>query len=160
MSPSDRPRVYFAHPINTYRTALERRCIGFLKAAFPGHTIVNPGSRAVAKRVEAIKARFSPEEYDTAGSRAVMQYFLDDRIPGCAALVGLPYPDGMYLAGVGKEMLHAHERGIPVWSLTHILALARICDPSRDIVILSIDETRRRVYEWPSRVLRPYPSLA
>lgn len=157
MSPSDRPRVYFAHPINTYRGALERRCIGFLKAAFPGHTIVNPGSRAIAKRVDVIKARFSPEEYDTAGSRAVMQYFLDDLIPGCVALVGLPYPDGMYLAGVGKEMLHAHELGIPVWCLTHVLAFERIPDPSREIRILSLDETRQRVYFWPTRALRPYP---
>lgn len=86
-----------------------------------------------------------------------MDFFLNELVPSCDTYVALQNPDTTFMSGIGAEALRAHELGQTMWRLTHTLALTQIIDPRREMVVLTREETRERIYHWPTRALRPYP---
>ncbi len=140
------PLLYFAHPINTYHTPLEAELLKRISRKFRHATVLNPGDATHEEVVREMK-----KSDPTAN---VMGYFVG-LVHSCNALVALPFLDGMWGAGVHKEAMIAHERGLTVWEIDPVTKkISHVSIPPADKV-LSIEETRNRVY-FPDRSLRPY----
>lgn len=91
-------RVYFAHPMSTYNTDLEQKCLERIHKKFPDYEIVNPNGR-----VHQEACRLTSMEY----FKLLVDY--------CDVVVALPYADGKYGAGVAYEMQMAFQRRKPVY---------------------------------------------
>lgn len=90
--------IYFAHPTNTYRTALETAAIEALLC--DGWDVLNPADAC------------HQDGYNDLG----MPYFLD-LIGSCEALAYMPFTDGPLGAGVAREVLEATLLGKPVFKI-------------------------------------------
>ena len=144
------PLVYFAHPINTYGTPLEVELQRKISRKFRHATVINPGDATHEEVVREMK-KSDP-------TTNVMGYFVG-LVHSCNALVALPFLDGMWGAGVFKEALIAHERGLTVWEIDPITKKISKRSSLPTDKMLSIEETRSRVY-FPDRSLRAYAHFA
>jgi hypothetical protein len=41
----ENPTIYFAHPISSYNTEIEKKCIELINQKFKNCVIINPGDR-------------------------------------------------------------------------------------------------------------------
>ncbi len=89
-----RPAVYLAHPLPTYGSAHERRCIRALRRLLPGVELVNPAGMFAS----------STEWFDR----------WPDVLDGLDALVVLPDERGAVGSGVMQELIDAHRVLLPV----------------------------------------------
>ncbi len=140
-------KIYFAHPINTYHTALEDECLEFIRGTFHEHAIVNPSDESHRSIVSEMK-RHDP-------NANVMGYF-EKLVISCDIVLVLPFPDGKWGAGVYREAEIALERHKEVWNIeprTKFISLVTRLFPGD---ALSVEETRARVYNLPERTIRPY----
>jgi hypothetical protein len=130
--------IYFAHPINTYNSDLERKCLSLIKEKFPNDDIINPSDKEVIDMFDIYKTTY-PNNY--------MQYFAN-LVWECDKIVILPFSDGMIGAGVWFE---AHEHFKQFRNL-HMYCVNPFNNSIGEITIdvidsrkLSIEETRKRI---------------
>ena len=128
------PRLYFAHPVNTYDTELEEDLIEAIAHAFPGWEIENPNQQ---------KHQDGYREYREEVGNG-MAYFMEKVLPSCACTVILAFRDGMWGAGVAKEGSFYLERGLPVWEIIPRGDIQKL-EEFHEGSILTVDETRRRI---------------
>lgn len=154
--------LYFAHPINTYGTELEKYLLDALRGCGLARRIVNPNT---------------PQHHAAChllmddGAKWGMDYFTSQVLPSCAALVFFAFGDGKISAGVALEIETAMLQGSSIYEITtHIEGTTIRPLRGSDFEALhtrrlSIEETRERLYadgEWPrtdderKRTIRPY----
>jgi hypothetical protein len=134
--------LYFAHPINTYGTALEEACLALIRERFPDYEIINPSDQVHKDKVDEMR-RENP-------GVNVMPYFLS-LAELCQIAVVLPFGDGMWGAGVCDEAERVRSKGWFVWVIDP--ATCKFADiPMKR---LSVDETRARVRN-PDGTIKPY----
>ncbi len=140
-------RVYFAHPVNSYNTELERAILTHIHDRWPGKELINPSDQVHRDHVARLKAS-DPEAN-------VMSYFLA-LAQSCDVVVALPFPDGKFGAGVFQEAFAVFsQRGKYVFGANpHTRKLYRISALSPTLA-LSVEETRKRVY-FTDRTIRPF----
>jgi hypothetical protein len=134
-------RLYFAHPINTYNTDLEHELIQKIHEHFDRDIIiVNPSDLVHQVMVMDIKSFYDDAEL---ASKKVMQYFLCI-VASCQGGIGLPFQDGVFGAGVYKELERIAQNHHTIWSITHRGDIEIISNLSA-LTPLSVDETRARI---------------
>lgn len=144
----DQKLIYFAHPINTYKTSLEQKLLNLLAARWKDDIIVNPADRKHEVVVQKLKEN-NPDAN-------VMGYFVD-LVKSCDAVVVLPFGDGKWGAGVYKEaeaVLNL-QNGKWVWVIDPITYDIRFVPKLNPKLCLSVEETRSRVRN-PDKSIRQY----
>lgn len=147
--------LYFAHPINTYHTALEAALLAHLAVKWKGDVIVNPSERTHTDEVARMRA--------ADPNVNVMPYFL--KLAKTAKnLVVLPFGDGKWGTGIWDEAEAVLDLslGTYVWVIDHREVAEGITTPTIRFVPkldpklrLSVEETRARV-RFPDGSSRPY----
>jgi hypothetical protein len=99
-------KVYFAHPISSYRTEQEAQIIRALEDM--GLIVINPSDRQHQDAVEEIQAQYAHDRNE--GSRMVMEYFVKV-CNACDGCVMLTFPDGSLGAGIVKEVQSFLDKG-------------------------------------------------
>lgn len=146
MSPMSPSYVYFAHPINTYGTDLERALLRSIAEKFNGDIIVNPGSPKHQAKFQAYMASGAKE----------MDYWME-LVRTCDTCVLLAFLDGMIGAGVYKEVSERHAHACPVWEIKSDGTFYTWApNPARR---LTVDETRTRIFMLDGKTPRPYHDL-
>lgn len=127
--------VYFAHPINTYKTEIEINCLQLIKDKF-GDNIMNPSDDLIQKHLQEYRQEY-PNDY--------MVYF-KDLLNECDAIVYLPFRDGMIGAGVWYECKVMNDKGgaLYVIDLENNVILD-IDFGTVDSKKLTVEETRIRI---------------
>lgn len=163
-------KLYFAHPINTYGTEEEAQILSAFQD-HPTYEIVNPSDKAHQLVVSTIKTEFNKraeQEADPAkktalreeGSVKIMEYFtkLAADCDGCAFLA---FDDGKIGAGIAKEIKAVLDKKGPVFEIEieregigreGITLTAFFAEPIKEYPaerVLSVEETRKRVYPAP-----------
>lgn len=131
-----RKKLYFAHPINTYGTLLERELLNLIAEKWPEHDILNPSDKVHQDFVAVIK-KFDPDAN-------VMPHF-ESLAASCDALVALPFGDGKWGARVWAEAEKMLEKGGFVWVIhpasRKVTFVSRVPTERK----LSVEETRSRI---------------
>lgn len=109
-------RIYFAHSIKEYNTAIERGCISIIKQHFPGCEIINPKDLYFDDFSEYLRV-----------------------VEQCDILVYKRW-NGYITAGVAKEIEHALSCDIPVYEIKgpKLIKVTKL-DKKKT---LTLDETR------------------
>lgn len=145
------PRIYFAHPINSYDTPLEITLLGAIYKHFSGMiSVVNPSDRIHQQKISALKEEYAER---SIASKKIMEYFFEVTSM-CQGGVGLAFPDGTLGAGVYSELKRLAEHKHPIWLITEDGVMSPVTDIAH-APHLSIDDTRARVY-MPDGSIRPY----
>lgn len=142
-------KLYFAHPINTYGTPLEQRCLALISSVFPNHAIVNPSDQIHKDKVAELRKN-DPKVN-------VMPYF-KQTVAMCDELVALPFGDGMWGADVYEEAEVIEAKGEPfcrTWGIDPSRLTLYSVDQLDEEKKLSIDETRARIRN-PDGTTKPY----
>lgn len=135
-------KLYFAHPINTYGTDLERDLLVAITFKFPDHEIVNPSDQIHKDMVAKMRA-------DDPRAN-VMPYFIE-LVESCNDAVVLPFGDGRWGAGVWAEADQIHWKGGSVWVINPTNHFVTYVSKVR----LSVEETRARIRN-PDGTTKPY----
>lgn len=107
---AQKPKLYFAHPLNTYNTELEAKLLGVIKREFPHWDIENPNQKQHDEGVRRWRAKTGNP----------MDYYTDELLPVCCkGGIFLPLRDGKWSAGVFLEAQFFLYRGMPVWKIDH-----------------------------------------
>jgi len=120
--------LYYAHAMPIYGTLAEKHELTHIRCNFPRVRIVNPA-----------KYQNHPEK------RRDKMGFCLRLVEASDALVFSRYR-GKVTAGVGKEVNHALRVGLPVFELKG----KRLQRQRKRVRHLSLDETLRMYYGWPS----------
>lgn len=129
-------KLYFAHPINTYGTPLERAILDLLERKFGYHEIVNPSDQVHVNKVNELRA---------ADPKAnVMPYFVS-LTDACHAIAVLPFGDGMWGAGVWSEAENILSRKGFVWVIDPVTLDGVYLDKLPEEKRLSVEDTRARI---------------
>ena len=129
---SNKIRVYFAHPINTYDTILEKYFLEYF-GKFNDVEIVNPN------KIE------HQEGYKKEG----MDYF-KKIVQSCDKLYAFGFGDNSIGAGISKEMDWMFEKGGEVIFLPFFTELEQqvVKDSNKQFNVLSVDETRSKLKSY------------
>lgn len=165
-------KIYFAHPVNTYNTPIEKAVLTLLARTFPDWIIENPNQ----PRHQAGYANYAKRAHKG------MDYFTDHVLPLCGAVAAMPYLDNRLGLGVAGETNWLAERDKPAYMLevpssiawadfedfTHdpfngffrtrpflSVELAAIREKNPKIVVPH-EETRLRTWIIYNRILRNY----
>ena len=112
------PKIYFAHPVNTYGTPLEIAIIDLITKELHC-TVENPNQPHHQKGYEEWKAR-TAKNRDTHNA---MAYFYEEVLPKLDGCVALPFLDGRLGLGVAGETKKFIERVQTVWFLEPVRIL-------------------------------------
>ncbi len=93
-------KIYFAHPINTYKTDIEEQCLDLIREEL-GDKILNPSDEFIQRQLEDYKKN-NPDNY--------MDFF-SDLLSECNAIAYLPFKDGLIGAGVWYECKTINDNG-------------------------------------------------
>ncbi len=147
---SERPRLYFGHPINAYGTELQQELLRKIAFAFPDWEIFNPDG----PEHDAAYKEYAKTHVDGDGKPTGMGYFFEVILPTCRGGVFLPFRDRMFGKGVFGEASWLFERKFPVWEITPdgIILPIRQLDAAR---CLTRDATRERI-RFPDGSSKPY----
>ncbi len=128
-------KIYFGYPVNFYNTPKEAELMAAIQKEFQNFSIESPNLPLHQEGYRAYKA----ERGDG------VLYFFEKVLPEMVAGVFLPFEDGMLGAGVFREAEFMHQIGKLVFeiSLEGRIWTMKL-DSSRR---LSVEETRKRVYE-------------
>jgi hypothetical protein len=139
-------KVYFAHPINTYGTALEAELLALVKTKWPHHEVVNPS--------DAVHEAMAKELRTLGNSADVMAYF-ESLVASCDELVALPFADSMWGAGIWSEAEIMLAKDGWVWMIhpdsRKVTYVPKLIAERK----LSIDDTRARIRN-PDGTPKPY----
>lgn len=172
--------IYFAHPVNTYGTALESALIVLATTVFSHSQIENPNRPHHQKGYRDYAKRYAHEPVgkNTRG----MRYFHEVVLPSCDGCVAAPFLDGKFGLGVADETKYYLERRKLVWIVTcghtptaedlrnfinnpidgpfsirpitnEEILLLLTGDPK---LVIPHEETRLRTWKVYNRVKRPY----
>ncbi|MCF7835858.1 MAG: hypothetical protein K9M15_01935 [Candidatus Marinimicrobia bacterium] len=101
-----KPKIYFAHAVNTYGTIWEKSAIDRLQRKFPYFDIENPNQPHHQEEYKKWK-----EECGNG-----MNYFFEEVLPICTAgCVAMPFLDGLLGAGVAGETIWHFNAGNKIW---------------------------------------------
>lgn len=92
-------RIYFAHPVNSYNTPVEKAAIALIAKRFPKDVIENPNQPHHKANYQAWTKRTA----ENRDNHKAMNYFFDEVLPACDACVAMPYLDGQMGLGVAGE---------------------------------------------------------
>lgn len=137
------PIIYFAHPVNTYGTPLEKELLDALARAFPDCEVLNPNAPEHDKGYREWKER----------TGRGMQYFYREVLPACSSGVFLAFRDGKWPKGVFGEAENLAKRGCPIFQIFPDGTIAKI--ELAEVEPLTVDETRARI-RLPNGESRPY----
>lgn len=98
-------KLYFAHPVNTYNTEIEKAMLILIAYRFPGVEIVNPNTTEYQKAYEAAKAASGGTHGDHKGMDVF--YEMLKQLDGCVALPFLDRRMGLGVAGETQKTLKA-----------------------------------------------------
>jgi len=137
-------KLYFAHPINTYaentrgtpNENLERDLLALIAKKFPHHEIVNPSDSVHADKVAELR-KDDPKVN-------VMPYFTD-LVASCDDLVGYPFGDDMWGAGMWAEGDVILGKGGFAWVIHPTDRRITFVPDIPAEMRLSVDETRARI---------------
>ncbi len=125
-------KVYFAHPINTYDTILEKFALENFSVNHPNWEIVNPN------------APEHQEGYKNGG----MEYF-KQVVLNCDKLVAIGFGDNSIGAGIAKEMNWMREKNGDVYFISLFTELDEMVVPCENqFKVLSVDETRAKLKSY------------
>jgi len=98
-------KLYFAHPVNTYNTPLERAILTLIVHHFPEAEIVNPNTTEYQKMYAEIKAATG----GTHGAHKGMDifYHLLEELDGCVSMPFLDCRMGLGVAGETQKTVRA-----------------------------------------------------
>lgn len=125
-------KIYYAHPISWYGSAVEQEDISTLLSAYSHATVVNPGHKHYSNRAAFLKRM---------GHNA-MPYFYKVQ-EDCDLIAFRSFDDGKIGAGVAGEILNAVALGQAVLEITDE-GLVPFLSLTFDR-ILTVEETRERV---------------
>jgi len=132
--------LYFAHPVNTYGTASERKLVPyifeFFLQAFEVVKIENPNTEEHCKNYAKWK-----QAYASNG----MNYFIEEVLPKCNCAIFLPFRDNTIGAGVWKEVQYFLNLQLPVWMINRTGKITPILSRPKHLC-LSVKETKSRIY--------------
>ncbi len=123
--------LYFAHPVNTYNTALEKKLLERIRQKFPTMRILNPNEPQYSEGWGRYQKQLGNP----------MIYFIAELMPSCTGgVIALPYRNGRWSPGVYLEMMVTYVADRPVWTIN---ATGRIRKVKRfPSGLLSIKENR------------------
>ena len=128
--------IYFAHPINTYKTDIEKLCIEIIKNHFPNHSIINPSD-------DYYQLDFNKFRADNPTNYMIYFKYLVDK---CSIVVYLPFKDGKIGAGIWYEIHQLIDRSDEIYSIDlNNKSLNKVSIDYVDYNKLSIEETRERI---------------
>jgi hypothetical protein len=128
-------KIYFAHPINTYNTDIEKQCLDLIKNNL-GDKILNPSVEFIQRQLEDYKKN-NPDNY---------MIFFDDLLSECDAIAYLPFEDGLIGAGVWHECKTINNYGGKTYEIDlENETLNEVDFGYIDSKKLSIEETRVRI---------------
>jgi hypothetical protein len=128
--------IYFAHPINTYGTEVERICIEFISKYFRNSNIINPSDKRYQSEFSLYK-ELNPDSY--------MNYF-KGLVNKCDTLVYLPFMDGQVGAGVWYEAKQMAKYDGDIYQISYPTGiLLRVDIDYITDRLISIEETRDRI---------------
>jgi hypothetical protein len=129
--------LYFAHPVNTYDTTLEKETLNLIQKYFPEFIIENPNQSRHQKGYAEWKERL--KNTPSQG----MNYFFDKVLPKCdAGTIALPFLDGKIGAGVTGETIYAVKKERGAWLIE---------TPALEIIRPFTDEEINLLLEWEKR---------
>ena len=102
---SEKVKIYYAHPIPTYGSDMEKRDIKFIKSFILGAEVINPSDSKIQKQFESWKKKEKTEEDHD------MRFF-KKLIEQCDGLIFRGNT-----SGVRYEIAKANEFGIPIMDI-------------------------------------------
>lgn len=129
----DKERVYYAHPMCTYNTILEKFFIEYIQSCEPNTLLVNPNN----------------PEHQEGYEREGMEYF-KNLVKSCNALYAHGFGDNSIGAGVAKEMDWMKEMGktVEFFPLFEHSTYQKKLNSSDEFRVLSIEETRAKLKSY------------
>jgi len=129
---SSKIRVYFAHPVNTYDTILEKFFLEYF-SKYNEFEIVNPNK----------------PEHQEGYKKEGMEYF-KKLVQSCDKLYAFSFGDNSIGAGIAKEMDWMYEKGgtvvfLPFFSKYEEQVVSN-CD--KQFKVLSVEETRAKLRSY------------
>ncbi len=127
--------IYFAHPVNTYKTEVEKNCLDIINQNLDGR-VMNPGD-------DFLQGKFL--EYRAEHPDTYMDFF-KELVSRCDVIVYLPFRDKKIGAGAWFEVKEVMEKGHDGYEID--LENETMNKVDLDYVNankLSIDETRIRI---------------
>lgn len=103
-------RLYFAHPVNTYDTDLERAILVLIAHCFPGVEVDNPNTPEYQARYNKMKASTGGTHGDHKAMDVFYETIKDD--DGCVAM---PFLDCRMGLGVAGEVQKTLKYGKTAW---------------------------------------------
>ncbi len=97
-------KLFFSHPLTTYNTPAEDKCLSLLGRDYPDYHIIDP------KYIEITKLIKTPEEF-----KEIMNDYILPIVRDCQLLVY--YKDDSHSPGVDMEIAEAKRLNIPVINL-------------------------------------------
>jgi hypothetical protein len=136
--------IYFAHPLNTYDTDLEKRLLARIVEEFPGKWVLNPNRPDFDAGVQRyIASHGNP-----------MLFYVIEVLPYCTGgTVGLPMRDGMWTTGAYLELFEAFKFEYPIYSINADGAIKQL--ERMPSGALTIKESRERMRN-PDKSFKPY----
>lgn len=127
--------IYFGHPVNTYNSTLENDLIKVIRQSFPEWKIENPNQPNHQEGYVRWKKSMGNG----------MLYFFREVLPKMEGGIFLPFVDGRFGAGVFGEAEFLFNRKKDIWAINY-LQIIEILKDLKDLDVLSVSETRERVY--------------
>ncbi len=161
-----KPKLYFAHPVNTYGKPIEAKMLELIEIAFPQFEIENPNQPHHQIGYKKWKER--------TGNG--MRYFYEVVLPNCeAGSVAMPFLDKKLGAGVAGEIIWYLKRNKKIFLISApdldwvrpffkeekdlLLQWDKLRNKSESVgnsLVLSIKDTRKRTWEVLYKEMRKY----
>jgi len=125
-----RKNIYFGHPICTYNTSLEGILLRAIQRRFSRDTIINPNTPT--------------HQHNCRKYNNPMHYFYAEVLPYCDKGVFLPFPDGMFGAGVFGEMRWLYNKNRKIYEISSGGHLIKLSKPPTQRK-LTIEKTRQHL---------------
>lgn len=132
------PIIYFAHPVNTYGTDIEKKCISLIENKFRNCTIINPGEEYYQTSFKTYKEK-NPRDY---------MNFFKELVETCSYIVYLPFIDMKIGAGVWFEVQQLYKIADNIYEINisdnqiNKVTINHVNDNK-----LSVEETRIKIKE-------------
>lgn len=104
-------KVYYAHPMTWYGSAMEAQDVALLRALYPMAEIINPGLPHIKADYDSWRAKHL--------KRDVMEFFAK-LVRDCDVVAFRAYADDAIGADVAREIFEASMRNIPVHEIVTV----------------------------------------
>lgn len=114
-------KYYFAHPVSSYNTSLEKAVETLIRLSVPGYEIESPNQ-------PHHQVNYEKWQRETAENRDVhnaMQYFFKVVQPMCVGCIAMPFLDSKMGLGVAGEINRDAKEGKPTWFVEPVAVLTK-----------------------------------